>query len=84
MRIPIAIFFACLTLACSKPAPKANIPPTTITAPKPGAKPVIEYQPPQAAAPAPRPSYSSSSSTTQVKGYYRKDGTYVKPHSRKK
>lgn len=31
----------------------------------------------------PASTVTSSGGTVQVKGYYRKDGTYVKPHSRK-
>ena len=29
------------------------------------------------------PSYSTGTGRVQVKGYYRKDGTYVRPHTRK-
>lgn len=33
---------------------------------------------------APAADSTSSGGTVQVKGYYRKDGTYVRPHTRKK
>lgn len=37
----------------------------------------------EAPAPAVAPTPSSSGGTVQVKGYYRKDGTYVRPHTRR-
>lgn len=41
-----------------------------------------ESEPPSYASDGKAGSYTGGSKTVRVKGYYRKDGTYVKPHSR--
>jgi hypothetical protein len=62
---------------CNNQAPVATNPPT-IQSSQP------EYSPPTSNYGDYSPAWSYSNSDVDVRGYYRKDGTYVKPYSRTK